>query len=182
MTIKVGIARGGLVFVSAAILSFLAIWEGGKEYTVYADQLAGGLPTVCRGLTRHVTTTPIIVGDVWPESKCHEEEARALLKVQNRLINCFTVEPPQSVFEAATSHSWNFGVSSTCGSAAMQAWRAGDWATGCERLARSADGRRVWSYVKTGKMIEGRPEYRFVQGLANRRDAEVALCLGQGQP
>src|SRR5690606_24138545 len=139
--------------------------------------------TVCRGLTRHVTDTPIIVGDVWSKAKCDAEEAKALAKVQGRLINCFWVTPSQSVFDAASSHAWNFGVVATCGSVAMQHWRQGDWQTGCERIARASDGRRVWSYVKTGKTLpNGKPEYRFIQGLANRRDDEVALCLGQGRP
>ena len=91
--------------------------------------------------------------------------------------------PPQSVFDAATSHAWNNGTAATCGSLAMQAWNAGNWELGCRRLAFSDGGSRVWSYVKTGKMLpNGRPEYRFVQGLANRRDAEYQLCLTGKQP
>lgn len=176
---KVGAIRGGLVLASASLLAFLALWEGDKQYTVYADKLANGLPTVCRGLTRHVTKTPIVVGEVWSEAKCIEEETRALIEVQTSLYNCFTTEPPQSVFDAASSHAWNFGYPSTCGSDAMQAWRQGDWQTGCERIAKAVDGRRVWSYVRTGRVIDGKPEFRFIQGLANRRDDEVALCLGQ---
>lgn len=170
-------ALGGLIYASESLMSFLSVWEGEKQYTVYADNLAGGLPTVCRGLTRHVTDTPIIVNEVWPESKCHAEETKALVTIQGRLINCFVIEPPQSVFDSASSHAWNVGVTSTCSSNAMQAWRKGDWVTGCERLARAADGRRVWSFVRTGRYISGKPEFKFVQGLANRRDAEVKMCL-----
>lgn len=170
-----------LVFVSAALLSFLAIWEGDKHYTVYADQLAGGLPTVCRGITRHVTNTPIIVGETWTAEKCLAEETKALYKLQTRLLQCFNHTPPQYVFDAASSHGWNFGVESTCSSAAMQAWRRGDYETGCRRLSFADDGRRVWSFVKTGKILpNGKPEYRFIPGLANRRDDETRFCLNYG--
>ena len=57
---------GSLVLCAASLVAFLGDWEsGGKDpvLTVYADKLAGGIPTVCDGLTRHVTKTPIIVGE-----------------------------------------------------------------------------------------------------------------------
>lgn len=168
-----------LIFGSAAVVAFVAMWEGGVNRDgssrAYADQLAGGIPTVCGGLTRHVTTTPIVVGEVWPAEKCKREERAALMQVQSQLEQCFQRLPPQSVFDAATSFAWNLGVPATCGSAAMRAWNAGDWALGCRRMARADSGRRVWSFVRTGP---DPGDMRFVQGLANRRDAEVKLCLG----
>jgi len=37
----------------------------------------------------------------------------------------------------------------------------------------------VWSYVQTGRVLpNGKPEMRFVRGLANRRQAEYTLCMG----
>lgn len=177
---KVGGVAAGLILAGAAAMSFLHNWEEGpkRQLTVYADKVANGLPTVCMGLTRHITTTPIIVGETWSEAKCEREERAAVEKVQRQLLKCFRITPPQSVFDAATSHAWNNGASLTCGSGAMQAWNRGDWALGCRRLARADSGKRVWSYAKTGKKLpNGKPEYRFVQGLANRRDAEARLCL-----
>lgn len=55
---------GGLILASAGLMAFLTEWESGgtRILTVYPDKLAAGLPTVCNGLTRHVTDTPIIVG------------------------------------------------------------------------------------------------------------------------
>lgn len=167
-----------LIFGSAALVAFVALWEGGKRpdgsAVVYADRLANNIPTVCGGLTRHVTTTPIIVGEVWSAEKCHREERAALMAIQTRLEQCFTRQPMQSVFDAATSHAWNLGVGATCGSAAMRAWNNGDWSLGCRRLAFTDSGRRVWSYVRTGP---NPGDMRFVQGLANRRDAEYRLCM-----
>lgn len=170
-----------LMLGTAVAMALIAVWEGGKESdgssVAYADRLAGGLPTVCAGLTRHITSTPIIVGERWPAEKCLAEEQRAIMLVQQRLEQCFQWLPPQTVFDSATSHAWNNGANATCGSQAMVAWNRGDWELGCRRLAFSDGGRRVWSYVKTGRMLpNGKPEYAFVRGLANRRDAERRLC------
>lgn len=160
---------GGAVLVagSAGLMAFLGRWEGAAEYTVYADKLANGLPTVCKGLTRHVTSTPIIVGQRWTPEKCEAEERAAVIRVQEQLAKCFVWAPPQSVFDAATSHAWNVGAPSTCGSAAMRAWRERQWALGCQRISHSDNGARVWVYAGG----------RFVQGLANRRDSETQLCM-----
>jgi lysozyme len=169
---------GALVLCSAGLFAFVGKWEGKKIHTVYADRLAGGIPTVCKGLTRHVTRTPIIVGDTWSEDKCEREEHAAMEKVQVALAMCFKVLPPQGVFDMASSHAWNFGAPATCESLAMEAWNAGDWELGCRRMSRSDEGKYVWSSVKTGRILpNGQPERKFVQGLANRRADETRTCL-----
>ena len=164
-TIMVGGAS--LVAGSAALMTFLHQWEG-REYVVYADKLANGIPTVCKGLTRHVTDTPIIVGERWTPEKCDREEQAALIKVQGQLAPCFTQAPTQAIWDAATSFAWNVGAPSVCRSAAMQAWNQGQWRLGCQRISRSDGGQLVWVYA-AGK---------FVKGLANRRGAETQFCNG----
>lgn len=169
---------GSLILVSAFLYAFLGRWEGDEQLTVYADKLAGGLPTVCRGLTRHVTQTPIVVGEKWTLEKCVAEETLAIERVQRRLADCFTRLPPQRVFDMASSHAWNVGAPSTCASSAMAAWNRGEWELGCRRMAVADSGRPVWSYVRTGKTLpNGKPEFRFVQGLANRRQDEFRNCV-----
>lgn len=166
-----------LVAVSPDLENHLGRWEGEGQNVVYADKLARGLPTVCKGLTRHITTTPIVVGERWSDEKCQAEERAALTKLQLQLIECFDQVPPQSVFDAATSHAWNVGVLDTCRSGAMRAWQAELWQLGCQRIYMTDSGKPAWSYVKTGRTVAGKPEYRFVQGLANRRRAEFELCV-----
>ena len=169
-----------LVLASVFLMNFLGVWEEGaqRQLVVYADKLARNLPTVCAGITRHVTTTPIIVGQRWTEAQCLAEERKAVIVLQTGLLKCFKLTPPQSVFDAATSHAWNNGLSATCGSAAMRSWNDGDWPTGCRRMVRSDSGRPVWSYVWTGKYLpNGKREMKFVQGLANRRQAEYEHCM-----
>lgn len=163
-----------LVLASVALLEHLSRWESSSKrvLVVYADKLAGGLPTVCNGLTRHVTKTPIIVGERWTTEKCEREEEAAVIKVQTALAKCFKLAPPQSVFDMASSHAWNLGASATCGSGAMAAWNRGEWERGCQRISRGDEGQIVWSYVtdaKTGRKV-------FVQGLANRRADETLKC------
>lgn len=182
--VAVAFLGGVLLLGGAGTWGLVSKWESGGEQhlTVYADRLAGGLPTVCDGLTRHVTATPIIVGQRWTAEKCADEEQAAMVKVQRQLLHCFTRLPPQSVFDAASSHAWNLGAPNTCSSGAMQAWNAGQWERGCQRIALSDTGRPVWSSVRTGRMIPDgkggmRPEFRFVQGLFNRRQDEVRWCL-----
>lgn len=175
------LTRGGasVAVASAALSAFLMTWEsGGKmELVVYADAIARGEPTVCDGLTKAVTSEPIIVGQKWTEAKCRRVQTEALYRVQQQLAKCFTYPTlPQSVFDMATSHAWNLGAPATCGSLAMQAFNQGQWELGCRRLSVSDAGRPVWSFVRTGKMIGGKPEMKFVKGLANRREAETKNC------
>ena len=163
---------GSLILASAASLGILHKWEPAKgkpdaHLVVYADKLANGLPTVCRGITKHVATVPVIVGEKWTEEKCRQQEEQALSKVQSQLVLCFKTLPPQSTFDAATSHAWNFGVSKTCNSAAMKQWNMQHWEMGCRLLAFDYQGKPNWSYA----------DGKFVQGLHNRRIDEMNLCL-----
>jgi lysozyme len=164
----------GLVLGGVGALGLLAKWEPDKADPglVYADQLAGGLPTVCNGITKHVTKTPVIVGERWSPEKCAAEERAAVEQVQLKLLACFgDVVPPQSVLDAATSHAWNVGAGNTCGSAAMHAWKRGAWRVGCGLLQHAGSGKPVWSYVSDGK-----GGHRFVRGLYNRRGDERKVC------
>ena len=164
---------GSLVLASAGALGLLHKWEPDKRtpdshLIVYADALAGGLPTVCAGITKHVASTPVILGEKWTEQKCLQQEQQALEKVQNTLAQCFKSLPPQSIFDAATSHAWNFGVNKTCSSGSMLQWNQKNYKLGCQLLAYQYDGKTPnWSYA-SGK---------FVRGLHNRRVDEMQVCM-----
>lgn len=170
------VAGAAMVGASPFLLSFLSKWEssGNTRLVVYADRLAGGLPTVCDGLTRHVTRTPIVVGEVWTKAECEQETQQAVLNVQRELAPCFKRPPNQMVWDMATSHAWNFGAPATCGSLAMSAWNAGAWEVGCRRIAQSDSGTPQWSYICTG--VGETRHCEFLQGLANRRQDEWKHC------
>lgn len=160
---------GGLLLGTPAVRDTIQKWESGNKrvLTVYADKLAGGLPTVCNGLTRHVTTTPIIVGETWTDEKCEAHEAAVTYTIQRELTKCFTRLPAQGVFDGASSFAWNVGVRAVCGSQSMKLWNAGQWALGCTRIAYTPDYRPNWS--KAGG--------KFYPGLFERRKDEMRLCL-----
>lgn len=168
---------GSLVLASGALMAFVGGWEGDNEFVVYADKLANDIPTVCKGLTRHVTSAPIVIGERWTPERCELEETAAMEKVQMHLAGCFKVLPPQEVFDAASSHAWNLGASATCASQAMAAFKRGDWALGCRRLSRGDDGAMVWSFTSHIDRATGKKVLVFVRGLANRRGAETSFCM-----
>lgn len=174
MSLRGKIQAGALALASAPLVIFLGTWEGNGQNTVYADKLAGGLPTVCKGITRHTSPFPVVVGDYWSPDRCAEVEQLVISKGQLQLADCITnQEVGQNTFDALSSHSHNFGTPSTCASRAVGLINAGRIAEGCRALAWAPDGRTpAWSFVSDA---QGRK--RFIQGLHNRRLAEMELCL-----
>ena len=65
MNLRNKIATGAIALASATLIGFLGKWEGDGQNVVYPDKLASGLPTVCKGITRHTSPYPVIVGDYW---------------------------------------------------------------------------------------------------------------------
>lgn len=164
---------GSLVLASAASVGILHKWEPAKgapdaHLFVYEDKIAHNTLTVCSGLTNAVSKKKLIKGGKWTEQECKENEEHALEKLQSKLALCFTRLPPQSIFDAAASHGWNFGVSKTCGSVAMTQWNLGNYRIGCQLLAYQYDGKTpAWSYS----------DGKFYKGLHNRRIDEMNVCL-----
>lgn len=171
------IAAGLLTLFSPQLQDHLGRWEGDGQNIVYPDRLAGNLPTVCKGITRHTSPYPVVLGDYWSDEKCAEVEKRVISRDQLALAECITVPVRQNVFDALASHAHNFGVPSTCASRALGLINAGRIAEGCDAIAHAPDGRPVWSSVRDGVKPDGSPRYKFVRGLYNRRLAEREMCL-----
>jgi len=163
-----------LTLAGAGAMAFISRWEAAPKYPgrVYADRLANGLPTVCAGITKHVSPYPVVIGDWWSPERCAEVERLSVTRTQLRLVDCFKVRITQTQFDAFTSHAHNFGVGATCASRAVGLTNAGRAADGCRALSTGPSGQPVWSYVKGAN---GNPQ--FVRGLYNRRLDETALCL-----
>jgi GH24 family phage-related lysozyme (muramidase) len=174
MSLRNRIATGSLALVSAGLVAILGKWEGTGENVVYADKLAGDLPTVCLGITRHTSPFPVVIGDYWSPQRCAEVEQLVISKGQLSLADCITNEDvSQNTFDALSSHGHNVGVPSTCASRAVGLINAGHIAEGCKALAWAADGKTpVWAYVTNAK---GQKQY--VPGLHYRRLDEMGLCL-----
>jgi lysozyme len=173
MSLRGKIAAGAIALCSSTLVVFLGTWEGNGQNTVYADKLARGLPTVCKGITRHTSPYPVVVGDYWSDARCNEVEQLVISKGQLQLADCITNQDVgQNTFDALSSHGHNFGTPSTCASRAMGLINAGRIKEGCQALAWAPDGKTpVWAFISKpdGKKV-------FVQGLHNRRLAEAELC------
>jgi len=174
MSLRGRIQAGAIALVSASLLTFLGTWEGQGQNTVYSDKLALGLPTVCKGITRHTSPYPVVVGDFWSDARCAEVEQLVIGKGQLQLADCITNQQVgQNTFDALSSHAHNVGAPNTCASRAMALINAGRIAAGCKALAWGPDDKTpVWAFVTDA---QGRKQ--FVKGLHNRRRAEMELCL-----
>ena len=166
------VASGALTLNSDALNRMLSRWEGDGQNTVYADKLAGGLPTVCRGLTKHTVNEPVIVGDYWSPEKCAEIERIVVERGQIELANCLPATIKQGAFDAASDMGHHFGSPNVCASRAVGLMRAGKREEACDAFAHAPSGKPVWSYIT-------RPDgsHQFVQGLYNRALDRRKLCL-----
>lgn len=176
MSLRNKIITGAITLAlgSSTLMAFLGKWEGEGQSVAYADKLAQGLPTVCKGITRHTSPYPVIVGDYWSPARCAEVEQLVVKKGQLGLADCLTNDKiSQNTFDALSSHGHNVGTPSTCASRAAGLINAGRIAEGCRALAWGTDGRPVWAYVTDAKGNK-----RFVPGLHRRRLAEAELCAG----
>ncbi|AOA08810.1 lysozyme [Pseudomonas sp. TMW 2.1634] len=173
MNLRMKIATGAIALVSAGLMTFLGTWEGNGQNVVYADNLARGLPTVCKGVTKHTSPVPVVVGEYWSDARCAEVEKLVVQKGQLTLADCLTNQQiSQNTFDALSSHAHNVGTANTCASRAVGLINAGRIADGCRALAWAPDGKPVWAYVTDA---QGRKV--FVPGLYNRRRAEAEMCL-----
>lgn len=161
--------RGKLVpaALAAAITSPLAYttletWEGNVKQ-VYADMLAGGLPTWCAGRTGWER----IPGEKLTDDQCREINKLTLVEYGTAVLECtnWAMLTPDRLI-GLTIFAVNVGKRGACGSQAVKAINAGRIAEGCDLIASKPDGSPNWSNASG----------RYVQGLQNRRQAERALC------
>ncbi|MGF6490554.1 lysozyme [Pseudomonas frederiksbergensis] len=173
MSLRGKITAGAIALCSSGLLAFLGTWEGNGQNVVYADRLARGLPTVCKGITRHTSPYPVVIGDYWSDARCDQVEQLVIEKGQLQLADCITNQQVgQNTFDALSSHAHSFGVPSTCASRAVGLINAGRIADGCKAIAWAPDGKTpVWAFVTDA---QGRKQ--FVRGLHARRLAEAELC------
>ncbi|WP_423458019.1 lysozyme [Ottowia sp. VDI28] len=176
-----------LVLGGAGYVTFISGAEDGPpkpsgapqfKNVVYSDRLAGNLPTACVGLTKFSSPVPVVLGDYWSDEQCVAVGSQVLAKGQARVLDCIHVPVTQPILDSFSSHGHNNGEVSTCVSRAMGLLNAKRYEEACNALAHGPDGKPAWSYVKTGRRdAQGAWEYRFVQGLYNRRLKERSYCL-----
>lgn len=160
----------GLVLAGGGLLTAMNTWEGDGS-VVYADKLAGGLPTVCAGHT----DWSLRVGTPYTKEECARIDGANAEKYGMAIIRCTghgTEGGPrlnQNQFDALTLFAINVGATGACSSRAARLMKQSRADEACDAIAHGPDGTPVWSYVGGGT--------RFVRGLYNRRLFERDWCL-----
>ena len=135
----------------------------GNITTVYADKLAGGIPTYCAGRTDWAAK----VGDKLTDDQCREVNKITLLEYGYTVLGCVNwgyLDPDRLI--GLTMFAINIGKAGACGSQAVKQINAGNVLVGCDLIARRPDGAPNWSYA----------DGKYVQGLQNRRQVERGFC------
>lgn len=125
------------------------------------DRLAHGIPTVCFGETEGVK-----IGDRYTKEQCEQMLANKLPRYLNEIDRCIKVPISDRTRASYLSFAYNVGSGGFCRSKALKLLNAGKARASCEAL-------RPWN--KSGG--------KFRQGLANRREREIKMCLaGLSEP
>ena len=140
----------------AAVVALTAPWEGLRT-SAYIDPV--GVPTVCYGETKGVK-----MGDQYTPAQCRAMLERRVGEFRDRLGDCITVEMPEGVAVTFVDWSYNVGIGAACRSTLARKANAGDLFGACDELLKWNKGR-----------INGK--LQVIRGLANRREAERALCV-----
>lgn len=148
--------------VSATLLSSAALWEG-TRYTPYKDIV--GVWTVCSGSTGRT----VIQGKVYTPQECNTLLQAQLKTYQNEMLKCVNVPINQNQNDAFTLFTYNEGAANFCSANFVKKLNKGDYTGACKGMATNPDGTPAWSYA--GGL--------YVQGLQNRRQYEMKMCLGE---
>src|SRR5690606_6641495 len=99
----------------------MQLWEH-QALVVYADKLAGNLPTYCSGRT--VPTRP--VGQRIDKAECDAIDEGTALEYGRAILDCIPADRlDQNSFDALTLFAINVGKAGACGSRAARLMREG---------------------------------------------------------
>lgn len=142
--------------VSAALISSASMWEG-TRYVPYDDVV--GVLTVCQGYAGK----DVVKGKTYTKDECATLLERELASHGKGVLECTKVPLNQHQYDAFTLFAYNVGVNAFCGSkSVLKPLNEGNYPLACKGLLR-------WVYA----------DGKYVQGLANRRQYEYKMCMGQ---
>ncbi|OLU22955.1 glycoside hydrolase family 24 [Pseudomonas sp. PA15(2017)] len=169
MRVKGKLVPAALVAALSSPLAYTTLERlEGNVREVYADHLAGGIPTYCAGRTDWSAK----VGTKLTDDQCREVNKTTIIEYGIAVLACTdwsNITPRRLI--GLTMFAINVGKAGACNSQAVKSINAGDITRGCNLIATKPNGEPNWSTAGG----------RYVQGLQNRRQAERTLCLS-GQP
>lgn len=136
---------------AVALATGLIAGAEGLRLTAYLDPVT---PTICYGETEGVR-----MGDTATLAECQAKLDRRVRVFAATVRRCAGADLPPPVEAAFTSLAYNIGGGAFCGSTLARKAKAGDLPGACAEISR-------WTYAYGV----------HVQGLANRRATERALC------
>uniref|UniRef100_E6VL46 Lysozyme n=1 Tax=Rhodopseudomonas palustris (strain DX-1) TaxID=652103 RepID=E6VL46_RHOPX len=145
-----GAALATIMIAVPVVSDFEGLWLVAKP-----DTLAHGIPTVCFGETEGVK-----IGDRYTKEQCEQMLANKLPRYLYEIDRCIKAPVSNRTRAAYLSFAYNVGSGGFCRSTALKRLNAGRDAEACEAM-------RPWN--KAGG--------KFRQGLANRREKEIKMCL-----
>lgn len=147
------LAASSISLVTAAGL--ITTWESGNNRPLVAYQDIIGVWTICDGLTKNVKANQRET-----EDGCDQRLYQYLKTLDAQLSQCVTPLAPPNAYAATLSLAYNAGAGAVCKSTLVKKLNTGDVRGACDELRRwiFSDGRKL-------------------QGLANRREAERAICM-----
>lgn len=153
-------SRAKRVGTAAAIAAAIAIPAEGLRQVAYYDP--PGVLTVCYG-----STTNVVKGKVYSIEECKSRLDADMLAAVEMVDRC---QPglPVNVLAAYGDAVYNLGPTIACDtkrSTAARLLKAGEIAQACRQLPR-------WNKANVAGVMVALP------GLTKRRNAEMALCLG----
>lgn len=168
-------ASGSIVLLMASFFGFVGdrvriseeglyniISAEGYSETTYKDQ--AGVPTVCVG-----STIGVVMGKLYTSGDCAKRLAKDVLEAERCLVRNVKVDLTQSEWDAYTSFVFNVGCSAFVNSSSyriLQGKKVGTRFQACKAMS-------LWDKITVmGKLV-------FNQGLKNRRDKDIALCVKQ---
>lgn len=161
-------ANAKLTVGSLALVAAMGTWEGKNQLTVYADKLAYGIATVCKGHTGSDLQGNVLkVGTPYTKEECDKIDKYNAVKYSTAILYCVDVPITQPMLDSLSLFAINVGVRGACGSRAVKLINQGRLSEGCKAIATGPTGAPAWS------MAGG----RYVQGLQNRRLYERDWCL-----
>lgn len=166
-------AAAGIVIAAASLVTFVAGWEG-ESLPVYADKLAGGLPTVCNGHTG----PDVRLGDVWTKEQCDAVLIKNIHKHGEGVLACLPVGVNQNEYEAYSSLAFNVGTGAVCNSSIPRKLRDNERRAACDTIlefnkVRDCTKPKVFNAKKQAWECPLIP----IRGLTLRRQAEHAICV-----